>query len=105
MSANLQLKSYAELTIEDLRELLLDRSGISKIYALSLIDQNSCKELINEVKLCVYDYRPLVRANAYKALIFAEKDSITDVLQDALRDSNRDAFQAAIELFDAVKKQ
>lgn len=104
MALNLKLKPETDLALDILRTLLLEKDEESKIYALRQVNAASCNELINEIKICAYDYRPLVRANAYLALRFSRNlESITEIIRDSLRDNNKDAYQAALLLFDKFK--
>ena len=103
MSTNLKFNTEVDTDPKTLREYLHEFSAYSKITALSLINESHIEELLDEVKICAYDFRPQVRIYAYKALAFAKPEKVTEVLKDALRDENPDAFKAARELFGKIK--
>jgi hypothetical protein len=103
MNSNLKFSYDIANDINALREHLLQFSAYSKISALSVINSNQIEELLDQVKICAYDFRAHVRIYAYKALALANPESITEVLRDALRDEDSDAFKAARELFTTMK--
>ena len=105
MNTNLKFNIDIGTSPDSLRDYLLEFSAYSKISALSLINESQIDELLDEVKICAYDFRPIVRIYAYKALGFAKPGKITEVLKDALRDENGDAFKAARELFEKMKSK
>lgn len=103
MSALPNYRLLSPASIEEIRSNLLHKDALSKIYGLSLVDSSNADSLINEIKICAYDFRPLVRKNAYQALAYAVTEDLTEILGDALRDTHPDAYKAAIALFDAKK--
>ena len=105
MSSNLKFQIDFDTDVESLRRMLLEFSAYSKITALSVVDEGHISSLLDEIKICAYDYRPVVRAYAYKALIYAEPHQLTEILKDALRDENPDAFKAARELHQKIKQK
>ena len=102
MSTNLKFKIDEESSITEIRCLLHEYSAFSKISALMSVNESNINELLDEVKISAYDYRPSVRMYAYKALVYANPQKITEVLKDALRDEDKDAFHAARELYSLV---
>ncbi len=105
MSTNLKFKTEIASDVDSLRSHLLDFSAYSKISALNLIDYSNVEILLDEIKICAYDFRPSVRLNAYYALQFSKPEKITEILKDALRDEDADAFKAARKLSESFSKK
>jgi len=97
MNAKLKLASD-DIQLESLGFSLTSDNTYSKISALSLVDSKSIDQVLEQVKICAYDYRPIVRTHAYKALLHANPAKITSVIKDAVRDEDKLAFKAAREL-------
>lgn len=101
MSASLKLVISDNID-DNIHTALASEDIHTKINALSQIDSHSINSVLDQVKLCAYDYRAVVRAYAYKALKYADSSKITSVLKDATREDDKAAFKAARELFHKI---
>ncbi|MCB0320804.1 MAG: hypothetical protein KDD60_07740, partial [Bdellovibrionales bacterium] len=86
-------------SVSSLSTSLLIGEEQERIKALSELNRENLKRLIQEVILCAYHWKATVRIAAYKALTHADPSDISQVIRDALSDHDGEARRVAVQIF------